>query len=183
MDYLDEFMEWYAGINADVQAAGVDRALVMFGEAGLRLRFEEFVDQLVIANPNNYKKLFPAELAQEQAKVRYRLLIRLFHPDRGEKNQAWLNFRAERVNSAYQAYIDTEVEENAGPSSTIRMARPETRASQLRKTNSKPRWAIRYRKEQLRKWLGDPEELQKRIVWSLAGVAVVIVLMFLISTL
>jgi len=178
--YLDDFLAWYAAINAVTQPAGIEHALDMFGHQELRVRFEEFIDQLVIANPNNYLLLFPAQMSKEEAKTRYRQLIRTFHPDRGEKNEAWLTFRAERINNAYDEYLSGNSANTVGhadpaqairvnPSNSKPLAPPPQHQPGQQK---KPRWAIRYRKEKLRQWLGDPVVLQSRIIWWLTAIAI-----------
>ena len=184
--YLDEFLAWYAAINAVSQPAGIEHALDMFGQQELRVRFEEFIDQLVIANPNNYLVLFPAEIPKENAKIRYRHLIRTFHPDRGEKSEAWLTFRAERVNNAYEEYLSGNTSnsvELADAAQAIRVNPSNPKHSTSSLPHKKPRWAIRYRKQKLRQWLGDPVVLQSRIIWGLTAIAIGVVAMLLVSVL
>lgn len=184
--YLDDFLAWYAAINAVTQPAGIEHALDMFGPQELRIRFEEFIDQLVIANPNNYLLLFPAETPKEKAKTRYRHLIRTFHPDRGEKNEAWLTFRAERVNNAYEEYLSDKsanTVERTDATQAIRVNPSNPKHLATLQQQKKARWAIRYRKEKLRQWLGDPVVLQSRIIWWLTAIAIGVVAMLLVSVL
>lgn len=181
--YLDEFLEWYAAINAITQPPGIEHAIEMFGEQGLRVQFEEFIDQLVIANPNNYRRLFPSLLSREQAKTRYRHLIRIFHPDRGTKTEAWLTFRAERINKAYNNYLRGEGPRESSAHRPAVADRVPVASRRVQNRERNLRWAIRFSKERLRAWLGDPVVLQNRIVWGLTLVAITVVVMLLISAL
>jgi len=151
--YLDDFLSWYAKLGSAI-------------------------DQLVIANPNNYDKLFPQELAKDQAKARYRQLIRIFHPDRGVKHEAWLTFRAERVNNAYKLYSDKRRAFQAEPFITNSAPRNKPTATGVATPYRKPKV---YKARKLHQLLGDPVKLQKRIIWSFSVVSALVVSMLIVS--
>ena len=171
--YLDEILAWR------LNGASWDKPR--------KAAFEVFLDQLLIANPNNYNDLFMHGLSKAQAKTRYRQLIGLFHPDRGAQDPAWLTYRAERINTAYSRFIEAldAKSENTNPpksepTSTVRLS---TSAVVKPKLKTKRRVILPFSTRDLRKWLGSPEKFEKHVFIGLIGLAAFIVTLLLLSAL
>ena len=175
--HLDDLLAWQASIGNGDQNSFTAELLRKYQETGLREQFEEFLDQLIIANQDGYKQIFPTALNEKQAKTRYRQLIRVFHPDRGIKDEAWLNYRAEKINTAYQRYLDGEDDKAPGAQ----------QASANQSSSTRPTAAVmpqfRYRPSIWRAKLGDAKTVQSRIVYGLAAISVVLIAVLYVSTL
>ena len=198
LTHLDEVMIWYgclAAENDDFTSSLLDQ----YGEQNLRQRFEEFLDRLLIANSKG-SQLFPAGLTAATAKKRYRQLIRAFHPDRGANSEEWLNYRAEKVNLAYEVHRNRDLKVDIapaygnapgysqattyGPAKGFGKAPRSSRPKSKNKINTgSPRdLKIRFRPAVWRRRLGNPKTLQRNIVYSLACVSTFLVLFFYAST-
>lgn len=156
-------------------------------QPGCQRQVVELIDQLVIANPESYAQLFPVELEQAKAKQRFRKLMGVFHPDRGNKREAWLNYRSERVNKAYRTYRKlrrkpakvTPHSINVASSSAKVKVAPSQSVSRI----SKLRAVLKPGVTVLRQKAGSAEEMQKRIIWLVGGVAGFILLSLLLAVL
>ena len=196
--HLDEMVSWYSRLSrgSDEFAASL---ISEYGEQGFKQRFEEFLDRLVVAD-NKGQRLFPQELSDAQAKKRYRQLIRVFHPDRGAKDEVWLNYRAEIINANYEKYCNREslvppdLRSNGapGPAHTTDFGRTPRSGNGSSHGNRTARGKvtarasrnlkIKFRPAVWRRRLGDPKTLQRKIVYSLALFSAVLVLFFYAST-
>lgn len=175
ISYIDEILSWRLnGAHWDKSAKG---------------SFEEFLDQLLIANPNNYQELFPSDLSAEQAKARYRQLIGLFHPDRGAKAPTWLTYRAERLNSAYSEYQKKRHSQNDHQGSTSPKSRSSAISGAAHKSmveqapKAKRRIILPLTTRDIRKWLGSPEKFEKKVFLGLIAAAALFVTLLLLSVL
>ena len=102
VDNVDDILAWIGDGSSNKSYELVDEK---YGSLGLSQRLEIFLNELVVGD-SSVGEMFPQMLSEEHAKKRYRKLIRIFHPDRGANPQEWLNYRAEKVNKAYQKYLD-----------------------------------------------------------------------------
>lgn len=175
VNYLDEILSWRL---SDEQWTDISKRA-----------FEMFLDQLLIANPNNYSQLFPETLVEDHAKVRYRQLIVLFHPDRGEMDHAWLTYRAERLNTAYSSYRKLRVVDQAEKPATksdrgdgpLRDATSTKRVRVMQKSTARENSSSFSRG--LRRLLGSPEQFEKNVFIGLIALAAFFVGLILLSLL
>jgi hypothetical protein len=174
---IDEIITWYASIDKSNDSLAMS-LLERYGDQQFRLRFEEFLDQQVVSNATG-AQIFPRSLSSNQAKTRYRYLIRIFHPDRGFKSQAWLNSRAEKINNAFKSFRTDELVRPVvapKPQAVDRSAiveKPPKRARNFK---------IKYRSETWRKRFGSPRSLQRKIIVGLISLCALLILFFYAST-
>ncbi len=174
---IDEIITWYASIDKTNDPLAM-ALFEQYGDQQFRLRFEEFLDQLVVSNASG-ALMFPPSLSADQAKKRYRYLIRVFHPDRGFKSQAWLNSRAEKINNAFKAFrTDELVRPVAAPKHQFVDVSDVIETPPKRARNFK----IKYRSETWRKRFGNPQSLQRKIIVGLISLCVLLILFFYAST-
>ncbi len=189
MRYIDEILCWWFAPGTEKQL-DARRALVSGDGAQCNERFEEFVDQLLIANPDNYQKLFSPALSRARAKTRYRQLIRLFHPDRGAKNQAWLTYRAERVNASYSRFAERKEQAlkssriTQKPNATAPAIQVASQSSGKKKAGrNKRRLIFPISRPGMRRLLGSAEKFQRQLVVWMIGLATLFVVLLLLSAL
>lgn len=96
---------------------------------------------------------------KEEIHTRYRLLMRVYHPDLAEGDPSWLTERAERINRAY-ARLRRE-----GARRPARRAAPPVPAPARRLRRRAPTL-----QQRLRRWLGGPRAARRRF---LAGVVLI----------
>lgn len=156
-------------------------------ENSKKASFEVFLDQLLIANPNNYTELFAQGLTKAQAKKRYRKLIGLFHPDRGAQDPAWLTYRAERINTAYSQFRETHHTKDKHASTqslesgVASVGTLSTKTIAKEKPKAKRRVILPFSARDVRKWLGSPEKFEKQVFIALIALATFIVALLLLS--
>ncbi len=158
-DSFTQISSWMRG--ADNVDPAYKQLQARHSQEWIALRYEEFLDRLFVAE-NAVAKMFPTNLTDDEAKMRYRQLIRIFHPDRGAHEPAWLNYRAERVNKAFDAF------EHKPSSPMVDIVTPK-RAPHSGGTsgtapNFKVNTKIKYKPDALREKLGDARQVQRRIV-------------------
>ncbi|MFT4636266.1 MAG: hypothetical protein ACI9OI_002066 [Chitinophagales bacterium] len=149
-----------------------------YSKEWLALRYEEFLDRLFVSE-SALAPMFPASLPSEQAKKRYRQLIRVFHPDRGAHEEMWLNYRAERVNKAFNEYE----RQPARPIADI-MSAVEAPLTYKGRVVSKPKQGakIKYRPNLLRQKLGNARQVQRKIILSLVVCSSIMILIVFASS-
>lgn len=174
---IDEIIAWYATLGRTDSTLAV-ALLKRFGKRQFHLRFEVFLDQLIVST-NNRHRMFPTSLSLEDGKKRYRYLIRVFHPDRGFNQQNWLNSRAETINHAYKMFRENYVITSSKSRTQSTVDIPVTAKARPRRLRDVK---IKYRTEVWRKRFGDPQRLQRRIIYGLVSVCALLVLFFYLST-
>lgn len=190
--HLDELLAWYGNRSQKESEELTAALLAQYDEQDLKQRFEELLDRLFIVDGKS-KSLFPAQLGAEQAKKRYRQLIRVFHPDRGSKDEVWLNYRAELINRAYDNYRSpsnsTATASASGKRPSANKAQNYSSARPFKETGKKAAKgkplsmpSIKFRPSVWRKRLGDPKKLQRNIIIVIALVSFILVLSFYAST-
>jgi len=106
LPYLDEVLSLVAEINR--QNSSDDSALNALsnkmGKDKLRDRIERYVSKTYLEQGDSVQSTLFSQCTAESAKVRYRKLISLFHPDKGVNDQAWLNHRSEIINKTYESF-------------------------------------------------------------------------------
>ena len=179
--HLDEILLWRGKLESskdDFSSVLIDE----YGERVLKKKFEEFLDRLIVTG-NSQTVLFSPRLTKEDAKNRYRKLIRVFHPDRGVNEQEWLNHRAEVINLAYQDYCDSVAEMSTGSHSEPVEAsfnyRPKAGNG---KVDEGAKFKIKFRPDVWRKWLGDSQNFQRNIIYGLAITSGLMIVFFYISS-
>jgi len=176
LEYFDEIMSWIT--------RGDDDSFLLLqkkiGERELAQRIEEFLDQLVVGDcPLGI--MFPLKLNQENAKKRYRQLIRVFHPDRGVKSQEWLNNRAERINKAFEKYNDGE---DAGVDFLVEEKDEILDSKPVNKFQTKGvflKTRFTYQPSVWRERLGNPQQFQRKIISFLIVFSFLLVLLVFYS--
>ena len=152
-----------------------------YGESGLNLRFEEFLDRLLIAD-NASAEMFPISLQVEDAKKRYRQLIRIFHPDRGAHDEDWLNYRAERINSSYKEYENRPQLQTAEVVMPTAKKQADNNGTIYKNQSNKINTKIKYKPNAMRAKLGNAATLQKKIIFALCSFSVFLVLLVFLSS-
>jgi len=181
--YLDELLDW--GTPSNDQNAEDDLRLTLlerYGERELRSRYERVVERLIFHGNEVIEDLFSSANGLQEAKLRYRKLMRVFHPDIGVSQQSWLNSRSEKLNGAYRAFISRpERELNIDiPSTRARVPKDPPASGRYWSAKRFANLVVRYNSDQWRKRLGKPDELKMKLVFSLFGtVLVVLILVFL----
>lgn len=170
---LDDILKWYTvSIAEDGPRDEFARSLIKeYGLTAYKIRFENFLDRLiVVAAPEDFGPFEPS-LDRSKAKWRYRKLISVFHPDKGANEIAWLNYRAEKVNKYYADFKRNDIQQTTINS---RMSL-NTSVKRRRKIRSKPSGArnvdiramrTRSTKRDWRDKFGDPKVLERRIITS-----------------
>jgi len=174
LSYVDDILNWGAVRS---QSEPYIKLYEELGEQIINERFEELLDRLLVGDCA-LGQMFPLSLNEEQAKKRYRKLIRIFHPDRGFKSQVWLNYRAERVNKAYQQFLDNEevqadISLDDFPEEPLSKKSDNGVKTKVGKFAIKPKF--RYRSSIWRERLGSPQEFQKKIVSLLLVVSLFLI--------
>ena len=103
---LDEILAWFDDLGRDGDEFSC-LLLEHYGDKPLRARFEEVFEQLVITHSKK-GQLFPPELGAADAKKRHHQLTDLFHPNRGKKDDEWLNHRKQLLDIAYESYCNRD---------------------------------------------------------------------------
>jgi len=144
----------------------------------LALRYEEFLDRMFVSE-NAVVTMFPTTMPADEAKKRYRQLIRVFHPDRGAHEELWLNYRAERVNKAYKEY---EHPSEIPASDTAANIKPAPAAAVELNSKARVNTKIKYKSNQLREKLGSARQVQRRIITGLVVASVLLILIVFASS-
>ena len=156
----------------------LNRLVETHSSVWVQLRYEEFLDRLFVSELAA-SSAFPVDLPVENAKMRFRQLIRVFHPDRGAHEEAWLNYRAERIN---QTYKDYQVKKAKRPSS-IEVNLSEKKIATPPPPTNKVNSTIKYKPNALRERFGNADVVQRRIVLGLClGASILVLLVFLSSS-
>ena len=79
VDHIDDILTW---IGEGASNQSYEELEKKYGSVVLSKRLEVFLDGLVVGD-SAAGEMFPLILSDEDAKKRYRKLIRIFHPDRG----------------------------------------------------------------------------------------------------
>ena len=160
LDCIDDVLNWemLRGQN-DLYL----KLLEELGEDSLNIRFEELLDRLIVGD-YALGEMFPNSLSEEHAKKRYRKLIRIFHPDKGFKSQVWLNYRAEKINKAYQVYVKRDLDVYISGANSVSEKKTNENKLQSEPTRKKPNVKFRYRSDVWRDRLGDAKQFQKKVL-------------------
>lgn len=162
LDDIDAILAWTSSGQTYTELVDI------YGEAELLKRFEELLDRLVVGD-HSVGEMFPSILSPDNAKKRYRQLIRVFHPDRGSKPEIWLNYRAEKINKAYKRYLELG-REPVMASVDIKPGKPNKV-----KPSSVRRGTIVYRPNVWRERLGSPKEFQQKVLIALVLVSLLLI--------
>ncbi len=172
--HLDDILTWY-GSDTENPDLFLESLVTEFGDKEFRKKFEECMDRLTVSNFSIDSKQLFGNLTPDLAKVRYRKLIRVFHPDRGENQEDWLNYRAERLNVYFKEHIQSM---ETGDTFTIKTSPP---GSRQRPTKKAHRMLHDKPKKDWRTLFGDPKLLERRILMFMIGVLVVCTLLLLLA--
>lgn len=187
---LNDILSWYSSFGAggsnNIDSELSSTLLNKYSQADACARFEEFLDRLLISE-QGLDRFFMSSGSEANSKKRYRQLIRVFHPDRGAKEQVWLNYRAEKINRAYQRYKDGDKNINSTLSQSESVVTPhrstEATINRKPKAKSKPQnFKLKYRRNELRNLLGDPKDVQRRLLWILGCLSLLLILIFYASS-
>ena len=162
--YLDDILSWVSLGKSNAEYVLLCEEI---GEECLTQRVEEFLDRLLMGG-RQLSDVFLLSINTEHAKKRYRQLIRVFHPDRGVKPEAWLNNRAEKINKAYNSFLNREegeVEPSFSSEAPSESGAVDDLNVQSRKIALKTKF--RYKPNVWRDRLGSPKEFQKKILLTL----------------
>lgn len=150
---------------------------VRYSKDWIQLRYEEFLDRLFLSE-TPLASIFPPSLSTEEAKTRYRQLIRIFHPDRGAHEEVWLNYRAEIINKAFKEYEGKrEVASVAISPMNVNIPTPNKNIAEPRLSTK-----IKYKPNLLREKLGNARQVQQKIITGLIFGAIVLVLLVFASS-
>ncbi len=176
LEYLDDILDWYNKRNSDHKNEFLHSLVSKYGEHDFRVRFEEVLSQLLTLHPS---LLFPINLHQDKGKLRYRLLIRVFHPDRGVSDTKWLTTCSEIVNITYKDFVENykEQERRAEVLWSEVLAYDADSSTNNRsnsifnnhRSGSNPWFTL----EHWRNLLGDPDNLQHKVVYGLSSLVVI----------
>ena len=176
LNNIDEILAWTGKGDGD-EYLSLQKDI---GSEGLYLRIEEFLDRLIVGDCA-LGEMFPPVLSEGEAKKRYRQLIRIFHPDRGVKPEVWLNYRAEKINKAYddfvngdQVFIKKEQTDSVKAAGSQKSKEKKTKAS-------RSQVKFTYRPNVWRERLGNPKEFQRKILIVLFVIALLLVLLVYLS--
>jgi len=189
LEYLDDILDWYSKRNVSRKGDLLSDLISKYGEEDFRRRYEEVVGQFLT---HHSAYLFPLNLEKDKAKLRYRLLIRVFHPDRGVKDTQWLTACSEIINRTYNEYVSC-IKEQERRAELIRSEvlaydvdspRMQGGGAEPVVTRRKGLRSIRwFQGDYWRNLLGDPDNLQYRIAYGLAGLVSLILMVILASVL
>jgi len=146
-----------------------------YGKTILDERIEELLDRIIVGD-NSLIDMFPVSMDPESAKKRYRKLMLIFHPDRGVKSEAWLNYRAEKINSEYKKYVDYD-------RALIENEKVSIKSKSKLKKNKKAsaQVAFKYKPNLWRERLGSPQEFQRKILFILIVFASLLLLLVFLA--
>ncbi len=131
---LDVLLRWLTG-SKDAETVALAAELAGHDPAALRRRALRLLDAFLFTGRDGGVEVLGLEPGASRARLRtrYRLLMRIYHPDRAEGDPAWYQERAARLNRAYAracAAVAPEVAWGAAPAQTPSERRP---ASWLRR--------------------------------------------------
>jgi len=174
LNHIDDILDWKV---VREQNDGYIKLLQEHGEHSVNVRFEELLDRLIVGD-FALGEMFPVGLTDDQAKRRYRKLIRIFHPDKGYKSELWLNYRAEKINKAHQLFAEKRAEiakqdtEPTSESFEPNYQKPKPKPQPIKK---KLNTRFKYKPSVWRERLGDPKQFQKKILTILlVGVSLLV---------
>jgi len=186
LENISDILSWYSSFNIDDSDSDYldlsSRLLDRYNDSDVRGRFEEFLDRQLISN-DSLESFFRMSSSEAAAKKRYRQLMRVFHPDRGAKDEVWLNYRAEKVNRAYTAY-----KERSQNDSRVSFEAPVNKAASAevvtpdKSKGTSTNFTLKYRGNALRKVLGNPKDVQRRLLIGLGFLSFLLVIIFYASS-
>lgn len=133
---LDDLLRWLtapgdarnAGLNVELQRRGVEEEQARSLAMGL-------LDAMLFSHPNRapYRLLGLLESASPvQIRERYRLLMRVYHPDFAPRGSDWHNDRAARLNEAHCRLLESAGASSRPSAASVSHARPRRRSSRRR---------------------------------------------------
>ena len=173
--HLDDVLAWLAqgpaaegAIGRELEGRSLDPRHVRSLALG---RLDEF---LFVDGRGPLRALgLPSDASRDRVKLRYRLLMRVYHPDRMGDSADSFGDRAARINDAYHEYV-----REAGRRRAPRPARP-VAAAWRRSAASR---ASAHRRRRLRQALGDPESLRRRALLGLLVLGGFVVMLAAVHT-
>jgi len=102
--HVDRILNVVPELNSPKTNSALEALINKIGDSEVRRRFESFISKTYLEQGDKVSSNLFSGLSETVAKERYRKLIRVFHPDRGVNEQAWLNRRSEKINKAYEGY-------------------------------------------------------------------------------
>jgi hypothetical protein len=159
---LEALLQWTAA-PAGVSGARVSARLqtLRIGEGPARRRTLALLDRMLFARsdatPHRVLGLEPSA-SSAVLRDRYRLLMRIYHPDRATRDPMWLHERAARINDAYRRCREPFLAKAVRPIGA--MARPATRP---------PRGSRRLRRRS-RHRPGSARTVRLHAILALAGI-------------
>lgn len=176
-DYFEEIVELMKGV--DGSDPKFKELIASHSIEWVLLRYEELLDRLFVSELA-VAQAFPSQFTEEKAKLRFRQLMRVFHPDRGAHEQAWLNYRAERLNKAYKDYQSKAIKPMAGEAN---ISDNQTTSSQIKEPHkTRTKSTIKYKPNALRETFGNAEQVQKRIIFGIIFAASILVFLVYLSS-
>ncbi len=173
-NFVDEILVWFSSVDSDNPDDLGQKLIKFYGNTEFRALFEDCIDRLMISNSS--AGIFESCNTSQQAKWRYRKLMSVFHPDKGENTQTWLNFRAEKINRAYQEF-EAKQSKNDVYKTTFRERKSKNRRSSSsygrysENSISQRRRATTQRQFlDWRKAFGDAQTLERKVIRSLISI-------------
>jgi len=170
--HLDDLLRWLAssaGEVAEIDTALLDRQIDhRWGRRMALMLLEEMLFSGSSSAPHQVLGL-PSDCRSSELRPRYRLLMRVYHPDRSNGSSVWLTERAERINEAYARARGEDAPVKPSPT-----PRKVSRAPETRRVNRSRR--RRGRPHGVRRFLGSPNAFRRRFLFGLviASAAVVV---------
>jgi len=172
--HLDELLRWLASPGAP-EVAPIDVALrdrridVRWGKRMALMLLEEMLFSGSHGAPHQVLGL-PPDCRKSELRPRYRLLMRVYHPDRSNGSSRWFTERAERINAAYARTRDEG--HRANPSPVLRKAAESAGIRRIARSGGRRRRGP----HRIRRLLGTPNAFSRRFLFGvvIASAALVV---------
>lgn len=174
---VDQLASLYAKIEKENMPDEFERLTKTFTSDRLLDQLSDLIARLVITSGDCEKTLFPVGMSKDARHKRYRSLIRIFHPDKGVKEPAWLNHKAEILNRAFNNA------KNRSPDIAVDII--DSVVSDQRsasKTHARKKSGITYNSVELRQLFGDASTFRNRFLVTVFCVSALMIGGMILST-
>jgi hypothetical protein len=171
--HLDELLRWLASPGG-AEVAPIDEALrdrqidVRWGKRMALMLLEELLFSGSDGAPHQVLGL-PPDCRRSELRPRYRLLMRVYHPDRSNGSSRWFTERAERINVAYARARDEG--QPANPSPILRKAAESAGIRRIARSRGRRRRGP----HRIRRLLGTPNAFRRRFLFGVVIASVALV--------
>lgn len=175
---LDDLLRWLAspgaGEVAEIDTAMRDRQIdLRWGRRMALMLLEEMLFSGSSSTPHKVLGL-PSDCPSSELRPRYRLLMRVYHPDRSNGSSVWLTERAERINAAYARARGEEAPFEPCPTPReVARARGTPRVARSRRRRRRP--------HRVRRLLGSSNAFRRRFLFGLVTVSAAVVVYSCVS--